>query len=339
MVFFGIFLKTLGFLSAIFVFLIGINILFFFSNESKKSEFEMINGDKNSKNIIASMNLNGPIFNSNNNNLLSKNFNNYINPQNVKSILEGLKKINVKVLLVKINSPGGTVSASVELENIFNNFKKETNTKIYFFTNEILASGGYWVATSADKIFASYGSIIGSIGVSGPSWFYYDTPMNLSSGIFGQSIETKKGIEIYNQTAGQGKDLFNPYRRPETKEIDHLQNIVDGIYDDFILKVSNSRKIDISFVKNNIGALIYSSIQAKQNFLVDEVIDYETLIKSIIKENNFNDYKIYELKNETSFIGSFIAKLNTNNDYSYNLICRKIDTTINMVIPLFFKEC
>ena len=63
---------------------------------------------------------------------------------------------------------------------------------------------------SGDKIYANYGSIIGSIGVSGPSWYYYDKPKSISTGILGQKIETENGIYIFDQNAGNSKDLFNP---------------------------------------------------------------------------------------------------------------------------------
>ena len=76
------------------------------------------------------------------------------------------------ILIIKINSPGGTVTATASLEKIINDFKKENKIEIYFYSDEILASGGYWVATSGDKIYANYGSIIGSIGVKGPDWFF-----------------------------------------------------------------------------------------------------------------------------------------------------------------------
>lgn len=339
MIFFSVFFRTLGFLSALLIFIIIINILLNFSNDFQKNQFSMIDGDENSNNIIANINLNGPIFN-NSNNVLGNNFYDIINPIVVKSYLDELKKLKIKVLIININSPGGTVSASAELENFLIEFKKETDAKIYIFTKEILASGGYWVATSADKIFASYGSIIGSIGVSGPSWIYYNTPINLSSGIFGQSIETKNGIEIYDQNAGEGKDLFNPYRKPESKEIKHLQNIVDDIYNDFIIKVSKSRNLDISFIKNKIGALIYSSTQAKDNFLVDEILDYKTLIKYIIKENKFKNYKIYENINNISIFDKLIMNydINTNNFTELN-ICKRFNTSINVVSPLFLKDC
>ena len=229
MLFFNVFFRTLGFLSALIIFFVFINILLHFSNNIQKNQFVMTEGNESSNNIIARINLNGPIFN-NNANVLGNNFYDYINPEQVKSYLKELKQLKIKVLLININTPGGTVSATAELEKILYEFKKETNTKVFFYTKEILASGGYWVATTADKIFASYGSIIGSIGVSGPSWFYYNTPLSLSSGILSQSIETKDGIEVYNQNAGEGKDLFNPYRRPKTDEIKHLQSIVDDVY-------------------------------------------------------------------------------------------------------------
>ncbi len=340
MLFFGIFLRTIGFLSALLIFFIIISFVLHFSNEIEKKQFIMTEGIPSSNNIIANMNLNGPIFN-NNSNILGNNLYDYINPAQVKSYLEELKELQIKALIININSPGGTVSATAELEQIINEFKKSSNTKVYFYTNEILASGGYWLATSADKIFASYGSIIGSIGVSGPSWFYYNTPTSLSSGIFGQTIETKEGIEVFNQNAGAGKDLFNPFRRPKIDEIKHLQNIVDGVYNDFVTKVSKSRKIEISNIKNNIGALIYSSYQAKNNFLIDDILNFETLIELINKENKFEDYKIYENKVNNSFLGNIFIKyeVKTNDNYSIQNICRNLETNISVVIPFYLKNC
>ncbi len=337
MLFFRVFLRTLGFLTAVLTFIIIVNLLLYSTKSIQKNHFVMIEGNENSKNIIAKINLNGPIFNNSKGNF-GESFYDYINPANIRTYLNELKNLDIKVLLININSPGGTVSATAELEKILSDFKKESKVKVYFFTKEILASGGYWVATSADKIFASYGSVIGSIGVSGPSWFFYDTPISLSSGVLGQSIETKGGIKVYNQNAGKIKDLFNPYRRPEDKEIKHLQEIVEEIYSDFITKVSRNRNVDISFVKNNVGALIYSSDQAKKNYLIDDVLDYETLIEYIIEENNFSDYNIYENKQNYSLIASLFSKYNYN-DNLINKICRNFETSFNVISPLFLENC
>jgi len=335
--FFRVFFRTLGFLSALLTFFLIISILLSLSNNLEQSKFTMIEGDQNSKNVIGIINLTGPIFN-NSSNVLQNNFYDYIDPQQIKFYLEELKKLNLKILLININSPGGTVTATAELENIIKNFKKETKVKIYFFTSEILASGGYWIATTADKIFASYGSTIGSIGVSGPSWYYYNKPLSVSSGLLGQSIETEKGIEVFNQNAGQSKDLFNPFRKPKDKEILHLQKIVDEIYEEFITKVSKNRNIETKTIRNNIGALIYSSTQAKKKYLIDDVVTYSSLIKYIIKDNNYDDYKVYENIIKKSLLGNFLAGYRDNNGAKFN-ICKRFEMNINVIIPLFLKEC
>ena len=337
MLFSRVFFRTLGFLSALLTFFLILSILLSLSNNLEQSKFTMIEGDQNSKNIIGVINLSGPIFN-NSSNALQNNFYDYIDPQQIKFYLEELKELNLKILLININSPGGTVTATAELENIIKNFKKQSKAKIYFFTSEILASGAYWVATTSDKIFASYGSTVGSIGVSGPSWYYYNTPLSVSSGLLGQTIETKKGIEVFNQNAGQSKDLFNPFRKPKDQEILHLQKIVDEIYEDFITKVSKNRNIEMKTIRNNIGALIYSSTQAKKNFLIDDVVTYSSLIKYIIKENNYDDYKIYENIIKKGLLGNFLASYKDNNGAKFN-ICNRFEMSINVITPLFLKEC
>ena len=134
--------------------------------------------------------------------------------------------------------------------------------------------------------------------------------------------------------------MFNPYRKPKKEELDHLQKIVDDIYSDFISKVSRNRKIEISFVKNNVGALIYSSNQAKEKFLIDDVLDYESFISNIIKENNFDDYKIYENKDKSTLIFDFLTNYKSpNNKYSNTKICNKLQTSINVITPFFLRDC
>ncbi len=263
MAFLNVFLRTLGFLVATATFVVILNIFLYFM-PAQDDDYNFIQGDKNSNNIIAVLDLNGPIINGINQSLVT-NIIQYIDPIDVEKYLSELQIIKPKYLIIKINSPGGTVTASYALEKIINDFKKQNNIEVYFHTDSILTSGGYWVATTGNKIYADYGSIIGSIGVSGPSWYYYDNPTSISTGIVGQKIETTGGIKVFNQNAGNSKDLYNPFRKPVKEELIHLQNIVKEIYEDFILKVSNARKIEINTLKNEIGALIYSGKQAKQN--------------------------------------------------------------------------
>ncbi len=334
MTFINVFLRTLGFLTAVTIFLIIINLMFYlFSNE--KPGYQFSKGEIGSNNIIAILELNGPIISNINKSFVGDIYE-FIDPNSVKRYLSTLEEINPNALIIKINSPGGTVSASASLEKIINNFKKRNNIDIYFHSSEILASGGYWVATSGDKIYANYGSIIGSIGVSGPSWYYYDKPKSISTGILGQKIETENGIYIFDQNAGNSKDLFNPFRKPKNYELDHLQKIVKEIYNDFLIKVSNSRKIEVNFIKNEIGALIYSSTQAKENFLIDDILELDELIKRIINEKNFENYKVIEMDSSKTFFAKYFAKY-----YETNLlfICNKINSNFVSIFPHFLNSC
>ena len=276
-IFLKIFYKTFSiFLSVVILIFLIISIFSFFDTK-KSRDFSFISGDKNSANIIAILELSGLIINSNYQ--FSSLLNSFvITPQKLKNYLEELNKSKPDVIIISINSPGGTVSASKNLYDIILDFKDKNEIEIIFHTNELLASGGYWAATSGDQIYASYGSVIGSIGVKGPDWFFYNNPTSISSGLFGNKVETEKGIEIYSNIAGKSKDIFNPFRKPTSNEINQLQNMVDEIYDEFVRIVSKERKIEIKILEDEIGALIYTSSKAKNLNLIDDQIKFSKLI-------------------------------------------------------------
>ena len=334
MPFFNTFLKTIGILFGFSTFIIILSLFLTFLPK-KNENFSFRDGDQESKNTIAVINLNGPIINNLTQNFVG-NIINYINPDNVKKSLESLKDLKPNILIIRINSPGGTVTATAMLEKIINEFKNKSNSKIYFYSDEILASGGYWVSTSGDKIYTNYGSIIGSIGVSGPTWYYYNQPKSISNSIFGQTIETENGIEVFNQSAGISKDLFNPFRKPTNQEIYHLQSMVKEIYYDFIQKVSKSRKIEKNTLIEDIGALIFTSNQAKEKFLIDDVIDFDDLIDQIVKQENYKDFKIIQKNLEKNFITNYFS----NFFYKKNtLICNKLNSNFSSIFPIFLNNC
>ena len=75
--------------------------------------------------------------------------------------------------------------------------------------------------------------------------------------------------------------------------------------------------------------------------MIDDILNYETLIELIIKENKFEDYKIYENKVSNSILTNLLVKYEdqTNNKYSLENICRNLETNISVVIPVFLKDC
>ena len=295
-IFFNVFIKSIALFLSILTIIIIISLsLSFFS--SKDNNFTKLYGEESSSNIITIIEINGLIIETSSELL---NFTNpfIISPQNIKEKLDEINKISPKVIILSINSPGGTVSASKKLYEIIKNYKKNNNdTKIFIHTDELLASGGYWVATAADGIYASYGAITGSIGVKGPDWFFYDKPKTISTGIFGNTIETENGIKVYSNKAGESKDIFNPFRKPTENELKHLQNMVNIIYNDFIRIVSMERKIETNTLEKDIGALIFTSRHAAELNLIDGELSLENLINKIVNKNNFNNYKVIKILN------------------------------------------
>ena len=75
--------------------------------------------------------------------------------------------------------------------------------------------------------------------------------------------------------------------------------------------------------------------------MIDDILNYETLIKLIIKENKFEDYKIYENKVSNSFLGNLLVKYedNENNKYSFVNICKNLQTNISVVSPVYLQDC
>ena len=312
-IFWNVFLKTIAFFLSIVSIIVLITLLISFV-EDRNDKFTFFFGNENSSNLIAVIELNGLIIEKNRQFPdLTNTF--IISPSEIKNNLDILKQISPKLIIFSINSPGGTVSASKNFYDIIKNYKKNNNIEILFHTNELLASGGYWAATSADGIYASYGSIIGSIGVKGPDWFFYDHPITISTGIFGNTVETKNGIKIFSSKAGKSKDIFNPFRKPTKDELNHFQNMVDEIYYDFVRIVSKERKIETNTIINDIGALIYTSDKASDLHLINDELSINDLVTKKVREKGFKDYKVIKMINPKN---SLLKELITGNFYNSN---------------------
>ena len=336
MVFINSFTKTLAVLLAFLIFFIFLSVFFTFIKLDEAKKITLSEGNNENNNNIVIININGPIIDDTSN-LINFRYTNFIHPTKIKNYLDEIVKISPKVIIFRINSPGGTVGATNEIYNIISKFKKNNKTEIIFFTDYLLASGGYWISLSGDSIFANYGSIVGSIGVSGPQWIFFNKPISISTGYFGENIDTREGIEFYSQNSGVSKDLFNPFRKPTDKELRHLKTITENIYSDFSILVSKKRKIEVSTIKNEIGALIYDTKLAKEKYLINDSISFETLLERIKIKYEFDEFNIYEnrIKNnffEELFLDSIIKK-------NENIFCNQIKSSYSVILPNYLYKC
>ena len=267
-----------------------------------------------------------------------------ISPSLIESYLIELKNKKIKGLIVSINSPGGSVSASESVYRLFEKFKDKNNIPLYFHTNGMMASGAYWVALSGNKIYANYGSIIGSIGVKGPDWIYYNSPTTISSGLLGNTVVSPNGIKLYSNIAGKSKDIFNPFRSPSDDEIFDLQKIVNKIYTDFTNKISEKRKIENEFIVNEIGAMIFDTEEAKKNFLIDGEMDLNQLINKMKKKLNLKKVEIIENKNKNYFnILNINNYFNLGYEENFNFInqkfCDNLRNEFSVVAVNYQRNC
>lgn len=184
-----------------------------------------------------------------------------------RRLRKALKDRHVKGILLRIDSPGGTVATSQELYSYLRELK-DKNIPLVASMADVAASGGYYVACGCDKIVCQPGTITGSIGVI----------MN-SFNIMG--LERKLGIEPQVIKSGKYKDIGSPSRQMTAEEKEILSNLILDSYDQFVETVASGRKMDKDRVRQLADGRIYSGRQALKLGLVDELGGYEKAVRSL----------------------------------------------------------
>ncbi len=171
----------------------------------------------------------------------------------------------VKAVVLRLNSPGGTVAATQEITAEVIRLKKK-GKKVIASMGDVAASGAYWIASSADVIVANPGTITGSIGVRMDS-----TDL--------RGLYDKLGIQNRTFKSGPYKDMGSTDREitPEEKKI--FQDMVDDMYGQFVNTVAKGRKMSAGEVKKLADGRIFTGRQAKDIGLVDELGNFYDAIR------------------------------------------------------------
>lgn len=188
----------------------------------------------------------------------------YLTGEKIENVLldsrEGIfKGDRVKAIFLYMNTPGGSASDSDTIYRALKSYKQKYNVPIYAYVDGLCASGGMYIASSADKIYSSHSSVIGSIGVLlGPNFNFADTM-------------TKFGVKALTLTEGLDKDELNPFRAWKPDEGATLKNIMDSLYDQFVSIVVEARpKISKDQLVNTYGARVFIAQEAAQIGYIDE---------------------------------------------------------------------
>lgn len=169
------------------------------------------------------------------------------------------KDSSIKAVILRITSPGGTVTASDIMHQEVRRFEKETGKPVIASIGEIGTSGGYYLALAADRIYAEPTSITGSVGVIMPT-------MNFSEGL------SKLGIKSISVKSGANKDLANPFEPVRDGQYAVLQGMVDEMYARFKGLVLERRKgLKPEMVAEATDGRIFMGEHAKAIGLIDEI--------------------------------------------------------------------
>ncbi len=167
--------------------------------------------------------------------------------------------------LIQMTTPGGTVGGSFAIAEGIEACRK-AGKKVVVHVTDLAASGGVLAMVGADRILAERGSLIGSIGVVGPTLLRFED-VRAMHGAFGAGVDANE-IRAYVLSVGKGKTLGNPFVEPEQDVIDNLNGVLERMYEQFRGVVSRSRGIQNNKLLE-LGAQLVDVDQARTLRLID----------------------------------------------------------------------
>jgi protease-4 len=199
--------------------------------------------------------------------------------EKVTSALQSaFKDKNTQGVVLRINSPGGS---PVQAQGIYDEMKrlrvKYPEIPLYVVVEDLCASGGYYVAAAADKIYVAKGSIVGSIGVRMDSF-----------GVVG--LMDKIGVERRLITAGKNKAMLDPFLPQEESHKQIAIGLIGEIHDQFIAAVREGRGKRLKETPDMFSGLIWSGAKSVELGLADALGGLDYVAREVIKAEEIVDY-------------------------------------------------
>ena len=197
-------------------------------------------------------------------------------------MIEGLqmafKAKNVKGVILRINSPGGSPVQAGQINDEIKRLKaKNPKMPLYVVIDDICASGGYYVAVAADKIYVDKASLVGSIGV-------------LMDGFGFTGTMEKLGVERRLMTAGENKGFLDPFSPVDPKQQAHVQTMLAEIHQQFIDTVKTGRGARLKETEDMFSGLIWTGVRSVELGLADAYGSIESVARDVIKAEDIVDY-------------------------------------------------
>jgi protease IV len=181
---------------------------------------------------------------------------------------------HVKAIILRIDSPGGGVAPSQEIHREVKRVREEGKKKVVVSMGSVAASGGYYIACVADRIFANPGTVTGSIGVIA-EWINY------------KDLATWAKIRPEVFKSGEFKDTGSPTRDLTPRDREYFQAMVNELYNQFVVAVSEGRlghgTLSEADVRKLADGRVFTGKAAVENGLIDEIGNYEDTLRQTAK--------------------------------------------------------
>lgn len=196
----------------------------------------------------------------------------------IKALDRAFKDSNTVGVVLRINSPGGSPVQSGYINDEMRRLRaKYPNIPLYVVVEDLCASGGYYVASAADKIYVDKASMVGSIGVI------------ISSFGFTGAME-KLGIERRAYTAGSNKDFLDPFAPENAEQREHVQKMLADIHQQFISVVRQGRGKRLKETPDMFSGLVWTGEQSVELGLADGFGSLDYVAREVVKADKVVDY-------------------------------------------------
>ena len=203
------------------------------------------------------------------------------NAENIIAALNSAyEQQHVAGVILRINSPGGSpVQAGMVNDEIRRLRSKHPDKPLYAVVEDMCASGGYFVAVAADRIYVNQASIVGSIGV-------------LMDGFGFTGTMDKIGVERRLLTAGENKGFLDPFSPQATQHREHAQTMLNDIHKQFIDVVKTGRGSRLKETPEMFSGLMWTGAQSVQMGLADDFGSVDSVARDVIKAEKVLDYSV-----------------------------------------------
>ena len=200
----------------------------------------------------------------------------------IPSLQEAFKDKGTQGVVLRINSPGGSPVQAGKINDEIRRLRaKYPNIPLYVVVEDVCASGGYYVAVAADKIFVDKASLIGSIGV-------------LMDGFGFTGTMEKFGVERRLVTAGANKGFMDPFSPSKPEQQEYAKQMIGQIHQQFIDVVKQGRGKRLKETPDTFSGLVWNGQKGVEMGLADGYGSVESVARDVIKEENIVDFTVKE---------------------------------------------